>query len=145
MPINTNRSCGASPRKHPYFGIEYVLLLLPAGFLFSQCVTALLLMKHADGKRCCSGGVAVCQLQLQICLVNVMNTLFFSLFFLLVFNEISENKTNILSFYLMKFSCFMLQVSLAVFNGVLLAIGGHDGDSDLKSIDIYDHETNSWR
>uniref|UniRef100_A0A3B3BTP6 Kelch-like protein diablo n=1 Tax=Oryzias melastigma TaxID=30732 RepID=A0A3B3BTP6_ORYME len=36
-------------------------------------------------------------------------------------------------------------VSLAVFNGVLLAIGGHDGDSDLKSIDIYDHETNSWR
>lgn len=32
-----------------------------------------------------------------------------------------------------------------VFNGLLLAIGGSDGVSDLKSMEAYEHETNSWR
>lgn len=32
-----------------------------------------------------------------------------------------------------------------LFNGFLLAIGGFDGVSDLKTMEAYDHETNSWR
>ncbi|XP_059381468.1 kelch-like protein diablo [Carassius carassius] len=37
------------------------------------------------------------------------------------------------------------QVSLVLLNGLLLAIGGFDGVSDLKTTEAYDHETNSWR
>ncbi|KAL7844877.1 hypothetical protein SRHO_G00234160 [Serrasalmus rhombeus] len=34
---------------------------------------------------------------------------------------------------------------IPVFNGLLLAIGGSDGVSDLKTTEAYDHEANSWR
>ncbi|CAM4664992.1 unnamed protein product [Leuciscus chuanchicus] len=37
------------------------------------------------------------------------------------------------------------QVSLVLFNDFLLAIGGHDGVSDLKTMEAYNHEKNSWR
>ncbi|KAL6470734.1 hypothetical protein MHYP_G00218530 [Metynnis hypsauchen] len=37
------------------------------------------------------------------------------------------------------------QVSLIVYNGLLLAIGGSDGVSDLKTVEAYDQEANSWR
>ncbi|XP_022532128.2 kelch-like protein diablo [Astyanax mexicanus] len=37
------------------------------------------------------------------------------------------------------------QVSLVVFDGLLLAIGGSDGVSDLKTMEAYDPEANSWR
>ncbi|RXN30997.1 kelch 20 [Labeo rohita] len=37
------------------------------------------------------------------------------------------------------------QVSLVQFDGFLLAIGGSDGVRDLKTMEAYDHETNSWR
>jgi len=32
-----------------------------------------------------------------------------------------------------------------LFNGFLLAIGGYDGVSDLKTMEAYNHEKNSWR
>ncbi|XP_064165726.1 kelch-like protein diablo [Anguilla rostrata] len=37
------------------------------------------------------------------------------------------------------------QVSLLVFNESLLAVGGSDGIINLKTMELYDHETNSWR
>ncbi|XP_063067293.1 kelch-like protein diablo [Engraulis encrasicolus] len=37
------------------------------------------------------------------------------------------------------------QVSLLVFNDLLLAVGGSDGVSDLKTMEAYDYENNSWR
>ncbi|KAJ8377635.1 hypothetical protein AAFF_G00255440 [Aldrovandia affinis] len=37
------------------------------------------------------------------------------------------------------------QVSLVVFNGSLLAVGGFDGITNLKTMELYNHETNSWR
>ncbi|XP_077570918.1 uncharacterized protein LOC144195272 [Stigmatopora nigra] len=36
-------------------------------------------------------------------------------------------------------------VSLVVFNGTLLAAGGTDGVSDLKTIELYNSESNTWR
>ncbi|KAM6965163.1 kelch-like protein 18 [Aplochiton taeniatus] len=36
-------------------------------------------------------------------------------------------------------------VSLMVFNGVLLAVGGSDGTINLKTIEVYCHESNTWR
>lgn len=36
-------------------------------------------------------------------------------------------------------------VSLVVFNGALLAVGGSDGVTDLKTIEMYCHESNTWR
>ncbi|XP_042276477.1 kelch-like protein 20 isoform X1 [Thunnus thynnus] len=36
-------------------------------------------------------------------------------------------------------------MSLVVFNDALLAIGGFDGVTNLKTIEIYSHETNTWR
>ncbi|GAA6218660.1 kelch-like protein 20 isoform X1 [Lates japonicus] len=36
-------------------------------------------------------------------------------------------------------------MSLVVFNGALLAVGGSDGVTNLKTIEIYSHETNTWR
>ncbi|CAJ1069526.1 kelch-like protein 20 isoform X1 [Xyrichtys novacula] len=36
-------------------------------------------------------------------------------------------------------------ISLVVFNGSLLAMGGFDGFTNLKTIEVYSHETNSWR
>ncbi|XP_054628514.1 kelch-like protein 20 [Dunckerocampus dactyliophorus] len=36
-------------------------------------------------------------------------------------------------------------VSLVVFDGALLAAGGSDGVTDLKTIEVYDHESNTWR
>lgn len=37
------------------------------------------------------------------------------------------------------------QMSLVVFSGALLAVGGSDGLTTLKTIEVYCHETNSWR
>lgn len=39
----------------------------------------------------------------------------------------------------------MPQVSLVVFNGALLAVGGYDGVTNLKTVEVYNHETNTWR
>ncbi|XP_040010042.1 kelch-like protein 20 isoform X2 [Xiphias gladius] len=36
-------------------------------------------------------------------------------------------------------------MSLVVFNGALLAVGGSDGFTNLKTIEVYSHETNTWR
>ncbi|XP_062237453.1 kelch-like protein diablo [Platichthys flesus] len=36
-------------------------------------------------------------------------------------------------------------MSLVVFNGSLLAVGGSDGVTNLKTIEVYSHETNTWR
>ncbi|XP_044053723.1 kelch-like protein 20 isoform X1 [Siniperca chuatsi] len=36
-------------------------------------------------------------------------------------------------------------VSLVVFNGALLAVGGSDGVTNLKTIEVYCHETNAWK
>uniref|UniRef100_A0A3B4VIJ4 Si:ch73-29c22.1 n=1 Tax=Seriola dumerili TaxID=41447 RepID=A0A3B4VIJ4_SERDU len=36
------------------------------------------------------------------------------------------------------------QTSLVVFNGALLAVGGSDGVTNLKTIEVYSHETNTW-
>ena len=38
-----------------------------------------------------------------------------------------------------------LQVGLAVVNGQLMAIGGFDGSTYLKTVEIYNAETNSWQ
>ena len=37
------------------------------------------------------------------------------------------------------------QVGLAVVNGQLMAVGGFDGTSYLKTIEIYTPESNTWR
>ncbi|TNN50705.1 Kelch-like protein 20 [Liparis tanakae] len=36
-------------------------------------------------------------------------------------------------------------MSLVVFNGALMAVGGSDGVTSLKTLEVYCHETNSWR
>lgn len=36
-------------------------------------------------------------------------------------------------------------MSLVVFNGALLAVGGSDGLTNLKTIEVYCQETNTWR
>nr|XP_043881671.1 kelch-like protein diablo isoform X1 [Solea senegalensis] len=36
-------------------------------------------------------------------------------------------------------------VSLVIFNGALLAVGGSDGVTSLKTIEVYSHQTNTWR
>ncbi|XP_074526542.1 uncharacterized protein LOC141790520 isoform X2 [Halichoeres trimaculatus] len=36
-------------------------------------------------------------------------------------------------------------MSLIVFNGALLAVGGSDDVTNLKTIEVYSHETNTWR
>ncbi|XP_041854687.1 kelch-like protein 20 [Melanotaenia boesemani] len=36
-------------------------------------------------------------------------------------------------------------MSLVVFNGTLLAMGGHDGVTTLKTLEVYSHESNTWR
>ena len=42
--------------------------------------------------------------------------------------------------------CFYItQVGLAVVNGQLMAIGGFDGTTYLKTVEIYDPEQNCWR
>ena len=38
----------------------------------------------------------------------------------------------------------LAQVGLAVVNGQLMAIGGFDGSTYLKTIEVYDPESNSW-
>ena len=40
---------------------------------------------------------------------------------------------------------FFPQVGLAVVNGQLMAIGGFDGTTYLKTVEIYDPELNCWR
>ena len=37
------------------------------------------------------------------------------------------------------------QVGLAVVNGQLMAIGGFDGTTYLKTIEVYDSESNCWK
>ncbi|CDQ98340.1 unnamed protein product, partial [Oncorhynchus mykiss] len=36
-------------------------------------------------------------------------------------------------------------MSLVVFNGSLLAVGGSDGITNLKTIEVYNHDSNTWR
>uniref|UniRef100_A0A3Q3IUX8 Uncharacterized protein n=1 Tax=Monopterus albus TaxID=43700 RepID=A0A3Q3IUX8_MONAL len=36
------------------------------------------------------------------------------------------------------------RMSLVVFSGALLAVGGSDGITHLKTIEVYSHETNTW-
>lgn len=38
-----------------------------------------------------------------------------------------------------------LQVGLAVVNGQLMAVGGFDGTTYLKTIEVYDPDANTWR
>ena len=42
------------------------------------------------------------------------------------------------------FSVFS-QVGLAVVNGQLMAVGGFDGTTYLKTIEVYDPDANTWR
>ena len=37
------------------------------------------------------------------------------------------------------------QVGLAVVNGQLMAVGGFDGTTYLKTIEVYDPDANTWR
>ncbi len=39
----------------------------------------------------------------------------------------------------------IFQVGLAVVNGQLMAVGGFDGTTYLKTVEVYDPETKSWR
>ncbi|KAK6313486.1 kelch-like protein 20 isoform X1 [Coregonus clupeaformis] len=41
--------------------------------------------------------------------------------------------------------CKRNNMSLMVFNGSLLAVGGFDGITNLKTIEVYNHESNTWR
>jgi len=43
------------------------------------------------------------------------------------------------------FLLYSSQVGLAVVNGQLMAVGGFDGSSYLKTIEIYTPEANTWR
>ena len=36
-------------------------------------------------------------------------------------------------------------MGLAVVNGQLMAIGGFDGTTYLKTVEVYDHDQNCWR
>lgn len=38
-----------------------------------------------------------------------------------------------------------LQVGLAVVNGQLMAVGGFDGTTYLKTIEVFDPDANTWR
>lgn len=40
---------------------------------------------------------------------------------------------------------FIFQVGLAVVNGQLYAVGGFDGTTYLKTVEVYDRECNQWR
>lgn len=40
---------------------------------------------------------------------------------------------------------FFSQVGLAVVNGQLMAIGGFDGTTYLKTVEVYDLEQNCWK
>jgi len=39
----------------------------------------------------------------------------------------------------------VVEVSLAVFDGTLLAVGGSDGISTLTSVEAYNPDSNTWR
>lgn len=39
----------------------------------------------------------------------------------------------------------VLQVGLAVVNGQLMAVGGFDGTTYLKTIEVFDPDANTWR
>lgn len=41
--------------------------------------------------------------------------------------------------------CAYMQVGLAVVNGQLMAVGGFDGTTYLKTIEVYDPDANTWR
>ncbi|MGH0125838.1 UNVERIFIED_CONTAM: hypothetical protein FKN15_025006 [Acipenser sinensis] len=41
--------------------------------------------------------------------------------------------------------CKRNQVGLAVVDGILLAVGGFDGTTYLKSVEAYSLDTNTWR
>lgn len=47
--------------------------------------------------------------------------------------------------FTINFNFFYFQVGLAVVNGQLLAVGGFDGSTYLKTIEVYDKEANMWR
>lgn len=38
-----------------------------------------------------------------------------------------------------------MKVGLAVVNGQLMAVGGFDGTTYLKTIEVYDPDANTWR
>lgn len=38
-----------------------------------------------------------------------------------------------------------IQVGLAVVNGQLMAVGGFDGTTYLKTIEVFDPDANTWR
>lgn len=39
---------------------------------------------------------------------------------------------------------FLLVVGVGVVDGLLYAVGGHDGPLVRKSVEVYNHDTNSW-
>lgn len=48
--------------------------------------------------------------------------------------------------FLLAFALMMCwQVGLAVVNGQLMAIGGFDGTTYLKTVEVYDPEQNCWK
>lgn len=55
------------------------------------------------------------------------------------------NESNV-GFHLLMFGALVvLQVGLAVVNGQLMAVGGFDGTTYLKTIEVYDPDANTWR
>ena len=54
-------------------------------------------------------------------------------------------KTNSITVTLNVFLLCVLQVGLAVVNGQLMAIGGFDGTTYLKTVEVYDPEQNCWK
>ena len=39
---------------------------------------------------------------------------------------------------------FLLVLGVGVVDGLLYAVGGHDGPLVRKSVEVYNHDTNSW-
>lgn len=56
----------------------------------------------------------------------------------------SDHLLAIIGIYVSTLWCWF-QVGLAVVNGQLMAIGGFDGTTYLKTIEVYDPEQNCWK